>query len=35
MGPEKHCPEIWAAYKALSEMERAALVPGIRDALGL
>lgn len=35
MGAEQHCPEIWAAYKALSDDERAALVPQIATALGL
>lgn len=35
MGPQQHCPEIWAAYKALSDSERAALVPQIAKALGL
>jgi hypothetical protein len=30
-----HCPEVWAAYKALSDDEREALVPGVRTALGL
>jgi hypothetical protein len=33
--PGAHCPEVWAAYKALSEDERDALVPGVRTALGL
>jgi hypothetical protein len=35
MGPEQHCTEIWAAYKALSDDERANLVPRVREALGL
>ena len=30
-----HCPEVWAAYKALSDDERAALVPRLRAVLGL
>jgi hypothetical protein len=30
-----HCPEVWAAYKALDDEERAALVPGVRETLGL
>ena len=29
-----HCPEVWAAYKALGDGERAALVPRVREALG-
>jgi hypothetical protein len=28
-----HCPEVWAAYKALADDERAALVPQVREAL--
>jgi len=30
-----HCPEVWAAYKSLSDDERTALVPQVREALGL
>ena len=30
-----HCPEVWAAYKALPDDERVALVPDLREALGL
>jgi hypothetical protein len=30
-----HCPEVWAAYKALGDDGRAALVPQIREALHL
>ena len=30
-----HCPEVWAAYKALSDDERVALVPPLREALGI
>ncbi len=30
-----HCPEVWAAYKALNDDERAALVPALRAALKL
>lgn len=32
---DAHCPEIWAALKALSEDERAALVPRLRGSLEL
>ena len=28
-----HCPEVWAAYKALSDRDKDALVPGVRAAL--
>jgi hypothetical protein len=35
MGAEQHCPEIWGAYKALSDDERTALVPEIAKALGV
>jgi hypothetical protein len=30
-----HCPEVWAAYKVLSDDERMALVPELREGLGL
>ena len=30
-----HCPEVWAAYKALDDDEREALVPALRMALKL
>jgi len=30
-----HCPEVWAAYKALDADRRAGLVPQVREALGL
>ena len=33
MGDDAHCPEIWAAIKALSPEERDALVPVVGDAL--
>jgi len=33
MPDDAHCPEIWAAVKVLSDDERAALVPRVRDAL--
>lgn len=32
---DDHCPEVWAAYKALNEEARAALVPTLRETLGL
>ncbi len=32
---DDHCPEVWAAYKSLADGERAALVPRVREALGL
>lgn len=28
-----HCPEIWAAIKAIPDDERASLVPRVRDVL--
>lgn len=34
LGSEPHCPEVWAAIKALPDDERAALTPRVRDALG-
>ena len=34
LGTEPHCPEVWAAYKALSDEERLSLVPGLRETLG-
>lgn len=34
LGSEPHCPEVWAAIKALPEDERATLAPRVRDALG-
>ena len=34
LGAEAHCPEIWAALKALSEDERMDLVPGVAETLG-
>jgi len=33
--PDAHCPEVWAAYKGLSDDDRTALVPQLRKALGL
>jgi hypothetical protein len=30
-----HCPEIWTAIKELSDEERSALVPCVRDLLKL
>jgi hypothetical protein len=33
MGPDAHCPEIWAAIKVLSPEERDALVPIVGAAL--
>jgi len=35
MGSEQHCPEVWAAYKATPDDERAALIPQIAAALRL
>ena len=32
---DDHCPEVWAAYKALSDDQRATLVPQVRKTLGL
>ena len=31
---DAHCPEVWAAIKRLSEVERLDLVPRVADALG-
>ena len=33
VGDDAHCPEVWAAMKALSDAERAALVPRVAEAL--
>jgi hypothetical protein len=33
LGPDAHCPEVWAAFKAVSEAEMASLVPRLREAL--
>ena len=33
--PTAHCPEVWAACKALADDERSALVPRLRDGLGI
>ena len=32
-GPQQHCPEIWAAVKALSPERRSSLVGEVRQAL--
>ena len=32
---DDHCPEVWAAYKALGDDDREALAPRVREALGL
>lgn len=34
MPEEAHCPEIWAAIKAIPDDERASLVPHVRETLG-
>jgi hypothetical protein len=34
LGPEQHCPEVWAAIKGIDDIERAALPGRVRDALG-
>jgi hypothetical protein len=32
---DAHCPEVWAAYKSLTDDEHIALVPRVREALDL
>jgi hypothetical protein len=34
LGAEPHCPEVWAAIKALPDDERLALVPRVRAEMG-
>ena len=35
MPEDAHCPEIWAAIKAIPGNERASLVPRVREMLGV
>jgi hypothetical protein len=34
IGEDAHCPEVWASVKALSDDERLALVPCLKERLG-
>lgn len=34
LDPDAHCPEVWAAFKALTEEEQLAIVPAVREVLG-
>jgi hypothetical protein len=33
VGPDAHCPEIWAAVKTLDDADREALVPAVGSRL--
>lgn len=34
LDPATHCPEVWAAFKALTPDEQSAIVPALRESLG-